>query len=178
MMHTTYNTSLVVLSVIIAIAGSYTALDLSSRTRETEGWPKHAFLGAAALCMGGSIWAMHFIGMLAFGMPGMQVRYDLALTLASFAVPVAVTAISFFAVSKRGPNRRTLAMGGLFMGLGVGAMHYIGMAAMVMDAELGYAPGWVALSFIIAIGAATVALCCQAEVPACLGRHCPRPRWE
>jgi len=158
MMHATYNTSLVVLSVIIAIAGSYTALDLSSRTRETEGWPKHAFLGAAALCMGGSIWAMHFIGMLAFGMPGMQVRYDLALTLASFAVPVAVTAISFFAVSKRGPNRRTLAMGGLFMGLGVGAMHYIGMAAMVMDAELGYAPGWVALSFIIAIGAATVAL--------------------
>lgn len=158
MMHTTYNTALVVLSVIIAIAGSYTALDLSGRTRETEGWPKHAFLGAAAVCMGGSIWAMHFIGMLAFGMPGMQVRYDLALTLASFAVPIAVTAVSFFAVSKRGPTRRTLAMGGLFMGLGVGAMHYIGMAAMVMDAELGYAPGWVALSFIIAIGAATVAL--------------------
>ena len=48
MMHTTYNVSLVVLSVIIAIAGSYTALDLSSRTRETEGWPRQAFVGAAA----------------------------------------------------------------------------------------------------------------------------------
>ena len=79
-----------------------------SRTRETEGWPRQAFVGAAALCMGGSIWAMHFVGMLAFGMPGMQVRYDLALTLASFAVPIAVTAISFFAVSKRGITPRTL----------------------------------------------------------------------
>lgn len=158
MMHTTYNVSLVVLSVIIAIAGSYTALDLSSRTRETEGWPRQAFVGAAALCMGGSIWAMHFVGMLAFGMPGMQVRYDLALTLASFAVPIAVTAISFFAVSKRGITPRTLGLGGLFMGLGIGAMHYIGMAAMVVDAELSYATGWVVLSFIIAISAATVAL--------------------
>jgi len=158
MMHTTYNVSLVVLSVIIAIAGSYTALDLSSRTRETEGWPRQAFVGAAALCMGGSIWAMHFVGMLAFGMPGMQVRYDLALTLASFAVPIAVTAISFFAVSKRGITPQTLGLGGLFMGLGIGAMHYIGMAAMVVDAELSYATGWVVLSFIIAISAATVAL--------------------
>ena len=108
--------------------------------------------------MGGSIWAMHFVGMLAFGMPGMQVRYDLALTLASFAVPIAVTAISFFAVSKRGITPRTLGLGGLFMGLGIGAMHYIGMAAMVVDAELSYATGWVVLSFIIAISAATVAL--------------------
>jgi len=159
MMHTTYNVSLVVLSVIIAIAGSYTALDLSSRTRETEGWPRQAFVGAAALCMGGSIWAMHFVGMLAFGMPGMQVRYDLALTLASFAVPIAVTAISFFAVSKRGITPQTLGLGGLFMGLGIGAMHYIGMAAMVVDAELSYATGWVGtVVHSSTISAATVAL--------------------
>lgn len=157
-MPTTYNTALVSLSILIAIAGSFTALDLASRTRASVGWMQHAWLCAAALCMGGSIWSMHFVGMLAFGMPGMEIQYDLALTLWSLVVPIAVTAISFFAVGTQGLGRRTLGIGGLFMGLGIGAMHYMGMAAMTMHAELSYDPLWVIISFIIAIGAATVAL--------------------
>ncbi|MFG3692066.1 MHYT domain-containing protein [Stutzerimonas stutzeri] len=32
------------------------------------GWVQHAWLCAAAVCMGGSIWSMHFVGMLVFGM--------------------------------------------------------------------------------------------------------------
>ncbi|TCD22873.1 response regulator [Pseudomonas sp. IC_126] len=157
-MLTTYNTALVSLSILIAIAGSFTALDLASRARASADWMRHAWLCAAAVCMGGSIWSMHFVGMLAFGMPGMEIQYDLALTLWSLVVPIAVTAISFFAVGIRGLGRKTLGIGGLFMGLGIGAMHYIGMAAMTMHAELSYDPFWVGISLIIAIGAATVAL--------------------
>lgn len=156
-MHTTYNLALVGLSILIAIAGSFTALDLASRNRVTHGWARRGWLAAAAACMGGSIWAMHFIGMLAFGMPGMEIRYDLGMTLWSFVVPIAVTAISFFAVGARSDNV-TLGVGGLFMGLGIGAMHYMGMAAMTMHAEMSYDPAWVALSFGIAIGASTIAL--------------------
>ncbi len=156
-MHTTYNFALVGLSILIAIAGSFTALDLAGRNRVTHGWARHGWLAAAAACMGGSIWAMHFIGMLAFGMPGMDIQYDLGLTLWSFIVPIAVTAISFFAVGARS-DKLTLGIGGLFMGLGIGAMHYMGMAAMTMHAELSYDPAWVALSFAIAIGASTIAL--------------------
>jgi len=157
-MPTTYNTALVCLSILIAIAGSFTALDLASRARASAGWMQHAWLCAAAVCMGGSIWSMHFVGMLAFGMPGMEIKYDLALTLWSLVVPIAVTAISFFAVSTRGLGPKTLGIGGLFMGLGIGAMHYMGMAAMTMHAELSYQPIWVGISFAIAIGAATAAL--------------------
>lgn len=157
-MPTTYNIALVCLSILIAIAGSFTALDLANRARASSAWIKNAWLCAAALCMGGSIWSMHFVGMLAFGMPGMEIRYDLALTLWSLVVPIAVTAISFFAVSIRGLGPTTLGIGGLIMGLGIGAMHYMGMAAMTMHAELSYDPLWVGLSFAIAIGSATVAL--------------------
>ncbi|WP_028238944.1 MHYT domain-containing protein [Stutzerimonas azotifigens] len=157
-MPTTYNLALVCLSVLIAITASFTALDLASRARASVGWVRHAWLGTAALCMGGGIWSMHFVGMLAFGMPGMEINYDLALTLWSLVVPIVVTAVAFFAVSTQGLNPRTLAVGGLFMGLGIGAMHYIGMAAMTMNAELSYDPLWVAFSFVIALVAATVAL--------------------
>lgn len=96
--------------------------------------------------------------MLAFSMSGMDIEYDLELTLWSLFVPIMVTAIGFFAVSARGLGRETLGIGGLLMGLGIGAMHYMGMAAMTMHAELSYDPLWVAFSFIIAISAATVAL--------------------
>lgn len=162
-MSTTYNTALVCLSILIAIAGSFTALDLASRARAAADWMKHAWLSAAAVCMGGSVWSMHFVGMLAFGMPGMEIQYDLVLTLWSLAVPIAVTAISFFAVNTRGRGRKTLGIGGLFMGLGIGAMHYMGMAAMTMHAELTYDPLWVGISFAIAIGAATASLWLSAQ---------------
>src|SRR3546814_14559393 len=44
------------------------------------------------------------------------------------------------------------------MGLGILAMHYTGMAAMRGPVELNYDRLWVALSVIIAIGAATAAV--------------------
>jgi PAS domain S-box-containing protein len=157
-MPTTYSTALVSLSVLIAIAGSFTALDLASRARASQGWTIKAWLCAAAVCMGGSIWSMHFVGMLAFGMPGMEIQYDFMLTLGSLIVPIVVTAISFFAAGTGALSRRTLWTGGLFMGLGIGAMHYLGMAAMTMHAHLSYDPPWVVASVGIAIGAATVAL--------------------
>ena len=162
-MHTTYNIALVSLSILIAIAGSFTALDLASRNRVASGWAQHAWLAAAAACMGGSIWSMHFIGMLAFEMPGMDIQYDASLTAWSFVVPIAVTAVSFFAVGTKGSNRTILGLGGLFMGLGIGAMHYMGMAAMTLHAELSYEWPWVVASFVIAIGASTVALWLSAE---------------
>lgn len=156
-MQPTYNLALVVLSILIAMAGSFTALDLAGRSRVAQSWTRHAWLAAAAACMGLSIWSMHFIGMLAFSMPGMDIHYDSWLTLWSFVVPILVTAISFFAVNARS-NKFTLGVGGLFMGLGIGAMHYIGMAAMSLHAELSYDRACVALSFGIAICASTVAL--------------------
>lgn len=160
-MHTligTHNPALVVLSVLIAIAASYTALDLANRMRATRGVPRAAWLATAALAMGGGIWAMHFVGMLSYALPGLQIRYNLELTLLSLLVPVVVTAVGFRSVRKGSRTLRTILPGGLLMGLGIGAMHYIGMAALETGATLVYDPVWVVISFCIAIGAATAAL--------------------
>ena len=59
---------------------------------------------------------------------------------------------------RAGASRPRLVLSGVFMGFGILAMHYTGMAAMRGSVELSYDPLWVALSVIIAIGAATAAL--------------------
>ena len=149
---------LVALSILIAIAASYTALDLAGRIQAAQGWAKHVWLAAAAFAMGGSIWSMHFVAMLAFSMPGMPMDYDLTLTTISFALPILVTGVGFQVVNRSGHGLLTLGLSGLLMGFGIAGMHYTGMAAMRMPAALSYNSVWVAISVLIAIGAATVAL--------------------
>ncbi len=153
----THDMTLVVLSVLIAVAASFTALDLAGRARASAGRSRWSWLLTAAVAMGGGIWAMHFVAMLAFSLPGMAVGYDPGLTALSLVVAVAGTGAGFALVGPGGRPAR-LACAGLLMGLGVVAMHYLGMAAMRMPAELRYDRPWVAASALIAVGAATAAL--------------------
>jgi PAS domain S-box-containing protein len=149
---------LVALSIVIAIAASYTALDLAGRMRVSAGHSRLLWLATAAIAMGGGIWSMHFVAMLAFSMPGMGVNYDVGLTVLSLLVAIVATGTGFLVSSRVGASPGDLVGGGLLMGTGVVAMHYIGMAAMRMRADLRYDHAWVAISVLIAIGAATAAL--------------------
>src|SRR5712664_1662198 len=96
----TYNPYLVTLSIAVACRASYTALDLGSRIRGSRRWARLAWLATAATAMGGGIWSMHFIGMLAFFLP-MPVSYDFGLTLLSLVVAIGVTAVGFFMIGAR-----------------------------------------------------------------------------
>jgi PAS domain S-box-containing protein len=153
----TYNPYLVTLSIAVACLASYTALDLGSRIRGSRRWARLAWLATAATAMGGGIWSMHFIGMLAFVMP-IAVRYDLGLTLLSLLVAIAVTGFGFFMIGTRRVTRLEFTLSGIFMGIGIVSMHYTGMAAMRMPADIRYDPILVTLSVLIAIGASFVAL--------------------
>jgi PAS domain S-box-containing protein len=153
----TYNPYLVALSVLVACLASYSALDLGEHVAAARGLARKLWLGAAAITMGGGIWSMHFIGMLAFVMP-ISMSYDIGLTLLSLAVAIIVTGGAFYIISRQVNSPLPLALGGIFMGLGIVAMHYTGMAAMRGHAELAYDGLFVALSVVIAIGASTAAL--------------------
>lgn len=101
---------------------------------------------------------MHFVGMLAFSMPGMMIDYDPVLTLLSLAFAVGLTGVGFaIAGGRKATITRTFGAG-LLMGSGILAMHYTGMAAMRMPAATTYSPMWVAASIVVAIGAASTAL--------------------
>src|SRR3954453_5376231 len=146
---------LVALSILIAALASYTALDLATRMRAASGRARRSWLVAAAIAMGGAIWSMHFVGMLAFIRPGIEISYDPFLTLLSLVIPIVVAAAAFAVVGRR---PRALLASGFAMGLGISGMHYTGMAAMRMAALMEYDPRWVVLSILIAISASVVAL--------------------
>ena len=157
MVPTGYNPALVALSIAIAVFASYTALDLGGRVRGTAPTLRLAWLTGAALAMGGGIWSMHFVGMLAFEM-GQPVRYHLGLTIVSLAIAVGVTGAALAFVARPGARDRDILVGGPLMGVGVAAMHYTGMAAMQVHGNLAFSPAIVALSVAIAMTAATAAL--------------------
>ncbi len=150
---------LVALAVMIAMAASYTALDLASRMAAASSrLASLAWLATAAVCMGGGIWAMHFVAMLAYVVPGMEVAYDLWLTALSLLTAIVFTGVGFAVVARADTGSTALVFSGLFMGSGILAMHYVGMAAMRMHANLHYDPVWVLISVFIAMAASIAAL--------------------
>jgi NO-binding membrane sensor protein with MHYT domain len=153
----TYDPYLVALSILVAAFASYTALDLGGRVATARGLARRMWLAAAAITMGGGIWSMHFVAMLAFIMPT-PMSYDIGLTTLSLVVAIFVTGGGFYVISRHSGSPLRLVLSGIFMGLGIVATHSIGMAAMREHVELSYNRIFVALSLIIAIGASTAAL--------------------
>ncbi|MCE2983831.1 MAG: PAS domain S-box protein [Parachlamydia sp.] len=150
-----YSYPIVALSYVIACLASYVALDITQRIRtedEAQGF-KIGWLLLGAIAMGLGIWTMHFIGMLAFIMP-MPMHYDLTLTIISLFAAIIASGLAFYLVKNQSPF---LVIGGIFMGLGIAAMHYIGMAAM-MHVKITYWPGIFFLSILIALSASQAAL--------------------
>jgi PAS domain S-box-containing protein len=152
-----HDSHLVFLSILVACFASYTALDLGGRVRASRGLARRAWLVTAAIAMGGGIWSMHFVAMLAFVMP-VPMEFGVGLTVLSLFVAIAVTGIGFYVISAHEVTPMPLALSGLLMGLGIVAMHYTGMAAMHGPVDLSYDNLFVALSVLIALGAATAAL--------------------
>jgi NO-binding membrane sensor protein with MHYT domain/two-component sensor histidine kinase len=153
----THNPYLVVLSILVACFASYAALDLGGHVGATRGLARRVWLVAAAVTMGGGIWSMHFVAMLAFLLP-IPMSYDIGLTALSLVLAIVVTGTGFYVISREGASPLHLVLSGIFMGLGIVAMHYTGMAAMRGHAELSYDRLFVVLSVVIAIGASTAAL--------------------
>ncbi len=153
----TYDPVLVTLSIAVAIMASYAALDLGGRVLASKGWKRILWLAMAAVAMGGGIWSMHFIAMLAFVLP-IPVEYDFKLTAISLLAAIITTGAGFYVAASNPQQRRRLALGGILIGAGIVAMHYTGMSAMVMRCSLTYDPLLLVASILIAGGAATPAL--------------------
>src|SRR5713101_2004449 len=154
----TYDPVLVILSVVISSLAAYAVLGLAERIHAADKpLAKRAWLAAGAVTMGIGVWAMHFIGMLAFRLP-VRVNYDVWITLLSVAPAVLASGIMLYVISQARISPGKLILGGALMGAGIGVMHYTGMAAMRMDAVMRYDPLLFIVSVIVAVVLATTAL--------------------
>src|SRR4051812_13650793 len=156
-MHGTHNTPLVLLSVLIAICASYTALSLAGRVSVAQGRARLAWLLGGSIAMGSGIWSMHFVAMLAFHLP-VAITYDVPLVALSHFAGVAASAFALFVASRRKVTPWILVLAGQCLGLAIVTMHYTGMAAVRVAGTVEYDKLLVAASVVIAVGASTVAL--------------------
>lgn len=158
-MQGTFDLFFVVVSYAISVFGSYAGLVLAGQVTDLHRPTDRIWLVGAAIALGGgAIWSMHFIGMLAYKLP-VPVTYDAAMTIVSMLVAIVFVGIGVYSVKRQQEMKLgTLFGAGVIMGLGVAAMHYTGMAAMRMAADVQHDPAIVALSLVIAIVASIAAL--------------------
>src|SRR5215472_10473979 len=151
-MPVTHEPWLVALSLFLAIQGSFVGLSLAVQVGDAVGLRRRLLIAAAAVSLAFAVWTMHFIGMLAARLP-FPVDYLVLPTLLSFLICVIVVGIGVFTASAGALTPTRLAASSCLMGLGIVAMHYLGMAALHESAHMKHAPVFVALSFVIAIAA-------------------------
>jgi NO-binding membrane sensor protein with MHYT domain len=150
-----YDPMLVVASVLVAIMASFTGLRLAGDLSALPVPARRLRIAEAACALGGGIWSMHFVGMLALRLP-VSISYDALNTLSSVLVSILITGLGLAFVhmgqpqSKGGRLWRTIVSGTL-IGLGIVTMHYIGMRAIGGNCLVEYGPQGIFLSSGIAI---------------------------
>ncbi len=156
--HGFYDPVLVGLSVAVAIVASYAALLVTQpMASATSVRIKHLWTALGGLCLGGGIWAMHFVGMLAFSLP-CESSFNPALTFLSTIPGVLASALAIRVIGRRTLSLKHLAGGGFLLGAGIGTMHYVGMTAMRLDGLISYDAQLFLLSFLVAVALAMLAL--------------------
>lgn len=153
-----YDPLLVALSMGIAIFAAYASLMVSQHVANAAATSeRRLWTLVGGLCMGAGIWAMHFTGMLAFSLP-CATTYDPLITAVSMIPSVLASTLAVAIISRPAIRRTQLLTGGLLLGLGIGAMHYSGMAAYRLDGLIRYDARLFALSLVVAVALATLAL--------------------
>lgn len=153
-----YDLGLVLLSLVVSSIAAGQALKLAAFARlavssQLRTWA----IVSGSLALGTGIWAMHFIGMLAYK-PHAVGQYDIPLTVLSILPGIAASAVAITLLAKAELNTKQLVLGGVIVGAGIATMHYSGMAAMRMEHMPQYSPVWFAISLLVGVALAMLAL--------------------
>jgi len=153
-----YTPGLVLLSFAIAVLASAMAMQVTAQAVKIQRRSyRMLMLASGSVALGGGVWSMHFIGMLAFALCT-EVSYKPGLTLLSMLPSIAASWVALDLISKKRLSLPQLLLGGVLVGAGIGTMHYAGMAAMDMAVALRYDLPMFLLSILVAVVLAVLAL--------------------
>ena len=152
-----YDPVWVLASFFIVLVSSTCAIEMSRRLSDVAS--RRLWLPMIALVMGTGIWAMHFVGMLAFKLE-CGVRYEPWITALSILPGMAAAVVALNDAGRDAAQRSasSFLVPALILGSGIGVMHYSGMAAMVFDGIIRYEPVLLLCSVLLAVLFSFVAL--------------------
>lgn len=160
-----YDPLLVALSIIIAIIAAFTAFGAAQQATSSKAKTSQVlWLCFGSFSLGLGIWAMHFVGMLSLTLP-VPVNYDVGITLISILPGIAASAVVLWSMVNKLLGLKRIILSGMLLGLGVSAMHFIGMKGMEMDAMMGYDPVLLSIGVVLSIVFASIAM--HFQVKAC-----------
>jgi diguanylate cyclase len=148
-----YDLRLVFVAGLICIAACLISMNLFIRDDDPERNRPLPWLFVVATVFGGGVWATHFITALAYE-PGFPISYDAGLTALSFVAAIGAVWLGMFVAHRFAAP----VLGGVMIGAGIAAMHYIGMAALRAPAQHHWDAGYVLASIAIAMTFAAAAM--------------------
>jgi diguanylate cyclase (GGDEF)-like protein len=152
---TQHDYRLLILAVMVCAVESFTAFSIYCQVRESRGYLDRRWLAVAGLCTGGSIWATHFIAMLAYG-GDVRTSYEPLLTVVSLLLAFLITTFAFVVASSG--RRLHAAAGGAIIGLGTAAMHFTGMRALIVAGTMSWDYQLAGASVLLGVAFATAGM--------------------
>jgi len=157
MLTETYNPYLVVLSIFFAIFASYVTLNIAKKILTATHSDRNFLIVQGAITMGFGIWSMHFMGMLALSLP-VKIGYSPLWTSVSILPAIGASAIALYLMTLPQISQFLVLGSAMVMGSGIATMHYLGMEAMQMEANMSYQPFLLILSVAVAIIVSAIAI--------------------
>ncbi len=157
MLVVSYDWMLVLASVLVAILAAFTGFRLTSGLAALSPEQRKPHVAKAALALGGGIWSMHFIGMIAVRI-SVAIEYDALATLGSALVAILITGFGLGLLHFGERTRTRIVLAGIAMGLGIVSMHYMGMSAIRGNCVVSYNPIGIILSAAVGIMSSIAAL--------------------
>jgi len=158
-----HNHLLMAAALTIALMSGFTGLSLT-RGASTMGLAQRKLVVTmSALSLGTGIWSMHFVAMLGMILP-VEFYFDALITLISALVAILLTGIALLLVHFGKRTRVRITLAGICLGIGVLAMHYIGMSGIQM-----VRPVYSGRGLVEAVAASLVL--CAASFRVCYGKR-------
>lgn len=167
-----HDPQLVMIALIICTGTVFSSFKTYGHALDSRDTRRHLWLVLTGFSTACGIWATHFIAMVAFN-AGQPIGYDIPVTGVSFAV-AAMSAVTGYWIAANGhtwlempdadhasapgqtaSGAQTLfaAAGGAIVGLGIAAMHFLGMSAVIVagtvDCDLGLAAASIVLGMML-----------------------------
>ncbi|WP_439149175.1 MHYT domain-containing protein [Sulfitobacter sp.] len=144
-----HNHYLILASLAVAVMSAFTGLSLTQGASAMGVAQRKLVVSMSAVALGSGIWSMHFVAMLGMTLP-VSFHYDALVTMMSALVAILLTGIALLLVhfGKRTGLRITLA--GVCVGVGILAMHYIGMSG-IQDVKPVYSAFGIGVAIVASI---------------------------
>lgn len=139
----------VALAALVCLLSAYACVSLLRHAIRMEKRARLIWTTVSALSVGLGIWSTHFVAMLAFR-PGFALQYDILLTGISLFLAIGICGAGL-AMAIRATGKADRFLGGAVIGVGISSMHYVGIAALLLDGQLLWDGGLVGLSILAGI---------------------------